>query len=69
MLENDSLLTTLVKNKSLPPHARLKTHWLLRWIEPKYFQYLLQKMYETPEQEISVKEGGSGLAFSTLAIR
>lgn len=68
MLENDSLLTTLVKNKSFPPHMGLKTHWLLKWIEPKCFQYLLQKMYETPEQEISAKEGGKGLAFSTLAI-
>lgn len=40
-LENDSLLTTLVKNTSTPLQAGLKTHWLLEWIEPKCFQYLL----------------------------
>lgn len=42
--KNDLLLTRLVKNKSLPPCAGLKTHWLLKEVEPKCFQYLLQKM-------------------------
>lgn len=54
VLENDSILTTLVKNISPPPRAGLKTHWLPEWTEPELFQYLLQKIYETPGQEISV---------------